>query len=605
MESEVSTVNENTTPNPQSREAASPAFAPSMKIRVRTGCDTCRSRKVKCDEQRPVCQKCTRLKRTCTYRLPSASHSPQTLHEDLSPPVSSCQAKISDSSENIELQVESALDPLAKQTNLEVVTPDVSMTAYPDVAPVAAQPTDLSRDAIQWSQNNRSSIFYPASQIGVVDVSPTDQFHSTSELIYMSTVLDWMGVSEVPAKSTFAYFLDVVDCTLLSPFDQLNWRRMKQYIAYLGLEQPLVADFLRALQALYRSQVDHLPRTYATTLQQIALDNFESVIGDTTVDFEILLICAFLQCLCAVTAPNEDGPSLGMFDGLFTERLQSSLEHGPQSAIFSRICAWLQLLNTVTKHPGSVGLLSNTVLRLLYSRVGEQLPSLSMLDRDAYPERGFYDTIAEPVFTFYIKLQKISNQITDVTHYRRSRSTAADQEEVSKILADLTTKLATLWEHRPPPLQLEPIKIRESFSETIAKPLIMLAGLCIAAFQVETIVIGRILGDPPFPTPEIQHARLKIRQVIEGEGEWLAADEAGALNPGYLRPLFVYALESFVKDQSDWAACQLRRIKHPNSTGNFLASFVEAHGEAQRREGRRVTMKYFCYQTFGVPLPFM
>lgn len=43
----------------------------------------------------------------------------------------------------------------------------------------------------------------------------------------------------------------------------------------------------------------------------------------------------------------------------------------------------------------------------------------------------------------------------------------------------------------------------------------------------------------------------------------------------------------------------------PRSRSNFLASFVEAHGEAQRAQGGRGTMKYFCYQTFGVALPFM
>lgn len=35
--------------------------------RVRSGCITCRTRKVKCDEVRPVCKNCARLKRRCAY----------------------------------------------------------------------------------------------------------------------------------------------------------------------------------------------------------------------------------------------------------------------------------------------------------------------------------------------------------------------------------------------------------------------------------------------------------------------------------------------------------------------------------------------------------
>ena len=35
--------------------------------RSRTGCWTCRTRKVKCDEGRPICGQCTRLGHTCDY----------------------------------------------------------------------------------------------------------------------------------------------------------------------------------------------------------------------------------------------------------------------------------------------------------------------------------------------------------------------------------------------------------------------------------------------------------------------------------------------------------------------------------------------------------
>ncbi|KAG9231486.1 hypothetical protein BJ875DRAFT_444036 [Amylocarpus encephaloides] len=36
-----------------------------FKLRVRTGCNTCRIRKVKCDEGKPTCQRCTSTSRTC------------------------------------------------------------------------------------------------------------------------------------------------------------------------------------------------------------------------------------------------------------------------------------------------------------------------------------------------------------------------------------------------------------------------------------------------------------------------------------------------------------------------------------------------------------
>jgi Fungal Zn(2)-Cys(6) binuclear cluster domain len=46
-----------------------PAIPPRARLppRSRTGCWTCRTRKVKCDEGRPVCGQCSRLGHNCDY----------------------------------------------------------------------------------------------------------------------------------------------------------------------------------------------------------------------------------------------------------------------------------------------------------------------------------------------------------------------------------------------------------------------------------------------------------------------------------------------------------------------------------------------------------
>jgi hypothetical protein len=43
------------------------ALRARLTSRSRTGCWTCRTRKVKCDEGRPVCGQCTRLRHNCDY----------------------------------------------------------------------------------------------------------------------------------------------------------------------------------------------------------------------------------------------------------------------------------------------------------------------------------------------------------------------------------------------------------------------------------------------------------------------------------------------------------------------------------------------------------
>lgn len=53
----------------RSGRVSAPAVAPKNRLppRSRTGCWTCRTRKVKCDEGRPICGQCSRLGHTCDY----------------------------------------------------------------------------------------------------------------------------------------------------------------------------------------------------------------------------------------------------------------------------------------------------------------------------------------------------------------------------------------------------------------------------------------------------------------------------------------------------------------------------------------------------------
>jgi hypothetical protein len=434
-----------------------------------------------------------------------------------------------------------------------------------------------------------------------IEESSSARFQQTSHHICWTLTIDWFAPSEVPTQSSFSYFIQEVDSPILSPFDFLNWARVKTYVAQLGIQETSVATSIQAVQALYRAQVNRLPVAHAMSVYQAAITSFESISGNEAVDFHIVLVGAFLLCLSVATLPNEDGPTFSAFDGPFVTRLEAWLLNGHPSPVSLRIGAWIQFLHTSIKRVGAPGLLSEPVSSLLYNHITE-VPSLSELDCGTHPTNGLYDIISAPVFAFYLELQRISNQVADVSHYRRSRITPADQAEVTDLLAGLKTNMRRLWEARPSPLRLQPGQLREQFGRTIADPLIALAGVCVAAYFAEVVVIGRTLGDPPQASAEAIQAMKQIWDIVEGD--WDASKEA-VLNPGYLRPLFLYAIESLQKDETQWAVDCIRKIKNPMSRSDFIASLADALGEAQKIQGRRVTTKAFSYQTFGVPPPCM
>ena len=412
--------------------------------------------------------------------------------------------------------------------------------------------------------------------------------------------MDWLLPSETPIQPSFSYFVTDVDVPFLSSFDGLNWQRVKTYVAQLGIRETPVATAILAVQALHRSQINRLPMAHAMSLYQEALTTFETRVGDGSAEFDTILVLAFLICLAVVTLPNEDAPPLKALDGVFETRLRAWLLRGDLSPISWRIGAWLQFLHVTIKRAGGSGLLSKSLSCVLSNDL-ESPPSLSVLDCDTVPANGLYDNLSAPVFAFYHQLQRISSDVAGISHYHRSRITPEDQAEVADLVAYLRVKLHRLWDARPSALRLPPGQLRDHFCRNIAEPLASLVGVCITAYYTEVVAMNRNLGDPPFATPESMDAMKQIRAVVEAVG----SDAARGINPGHLRALYYYAIESPHEEDMRWAVGRLKQIHNPMSRGGFFASLAEALAEAQRIKGRRVTMKAFCYQTFGVPMPFM
>ncbi|CVL02568.1 related to C6 transcription factor [Fusarium mangiferae] len=82
-------------------------------LRVKTGCFTCRNRKKKCDEVRPVCSGCRRNKIPCRWpspqSLPNANDSPRLEHSVQTPTLGGLQTP-SPQSFGVEMGVEEALE---------------------------------------------------------------------------------------------------------------------------------------------------------------------------------------------------------------------------------------------------------------------------------------------------------------------------------------------------------------------------------------------------------------------------------------------------------------------------------------------------------------
>ncbi|KAL7921666.1 hypothetical protein ACQKWADRAFT_294933 [Trichoderma austrokoningii] len=542
--------------------------------RVRSGCLTCRSRKVKCDELRPVCRNCTRLKRSCVYKPRKSRQYPAssrlgTLASQTYPSPSSEQ----DETPSGNIATDAAKNPF--------LSPDSSIV---DIT------TRLEKVLRRQDGSSNNAEFESATLI--------------SRDIELTTTIDVLATHQVPLALSFAFFVDEVECPAITAFDGVNWRRMKTAVVEMGMRNGAVAEAIVALSTLYKGQMYGLPLSKAMSLYGSARLIYGRLLDDDDLGFDVVLVTVFLLSLFESMQYYETDTLLREPSEKLVQRLdawtQSLLPHSPLTI---RISVWLRLLHTTAIRGGGMGLISDGIYNLLSSYDEAAMPNLAVSEDTS---THVYEMIAAPIFDFYFRLQIISGEIARLTHYHRSRTTGIDQKDVAQQIAQITSRLHALWNTRSAAQRQTPEELRAHLESNVADPIIALIGMCHAAYHGEFIEIGRVLGDPVSEFTESRQAMRRLREIVDGD--WNAHHEEGGrsqLRTGYLRPLFLYAIECMDRDESQWAVEKLERIKNPICRSEFFAAFGRELSEAQMRKERRVTTRFFCIWHFGVPPPFL
>ncbi|KAL7949909.1 hypothetical protein V8C42DRAFT_308949 [Trichoderma barbatum] len=578
--------------------------------RVRSGCLTCRSRKVKCDELRPVCHNCTRLKRRCVYKprksQPDHGAAPQT-PEQLTPD-GSIDATAPDFGQAAEVELASQQYPSPLSDGKDgAFVQGVPLDGEFSIANGTATNPFLSPDSsiVDITARLEKALRQDAisGTLDDAEFEPASPTTLISRDIELTTTIDVLAIREVPLQPSISFFVESVDCPAIAPFDAVNWRRMKAEVAEIGMSNEAVAQAIVALATLYKGQIYGLPLSKAMYLHQSAKSTYEELLVDGTQDFDIILITTFLLCLFDIVQYYETVPLLREPSEAFLTRLRAWTQGQlPSSPLTIRMAVWLRLLHTTTIRGGGTGLVSNDIYEL-FSTCSDNLPNIAAPVNDL-PDTSthIYEMLTTPIFNFYFRLQMISGQIAQMTHYHRSRTTGVDQKDVVEQMAHVSSRLHTLWNNRCATQRQTAEDLRAHLAPKVADPIIALVGMANAAYHAEFIEIGRVLGDPISKSPESRQAMHHIREIVDGDWN---AQEGGILKTGYLRPLFLYAIECMDQDETQWAVGQLERIKNPICRSDFFAAFSRELSKAQLRKERRVTTKFFCIWYFGVPPPFL
>ncbi|KGO62499.1 Protein of unknown function DUF3468 [Penicillium expansum] len=136
---------------PQKQALFQPLSDQKKHKRTRSGCFTCRSRRIKCDENRPLCERCRKGSRDCVYPSPTSSSSASSKASSRNTAKSRAgrpQSRGSDSSAKVDSETLSPLQPIIDEEE-----PD---SAVSKSRPSPASATTTSQPDLRKSQSAQS-----------------------------------------------------------------------------------------------------------------------------------------------------------------------------------------------------------------------------------------------------------------------------------------------------------------------------------------------------------------------------------------------------------------------------------------------------------------
>jgi hypothetical protein len=122
-------------------------------------------------------------------------------------------------------------------------------------------------------------------------------------------------------------------------------------------------------------------------------------------------------------------------------------------------------------------------------------------------------------------------------------------------------------------------------------------------YHAEVIYHGRAHGRTSTPAPEALDAKRHIRNIVDRVITLLPPN--GRLDPAYMWPLFLYAVERTTRDGVGWAIDKLHLVNDPLWSTDFIKNFVGQLSSEQLQRGERVDSRYFCVEKYGNPPPFI
>ncbi|OKL63637.1 hypothetical protein UA08_00265 [Talaromyces atroroseus] len=573
--------------------------------RTRTGCLTCRRRKVRCNEVHPRCGHCTRLRLACSWP-PDSSFTVPGIETSKSKPAylnnrgkrqrqrSRSQSPPQKQQPLQQSQQLSELPPPQQQSlpeadfneifNYASFLWDNDSSTLP--FPTASSPLDVLNSL---REQPHIPILPARSETGRRTVqtscktprSPGDRWLSGDASL--SPEGSSVNISETDLSELFAHSNAP---PILAPVEtSFRWSRMRKMLVYMCQKSDMVKNAVMAFAALQLDSPGSRRRTIYAQYYAFSRDMLTKLLAKVTKDQNLLTvelnhILATIFLLTYIDLLDDD-----------VYKAHGNLRDAFQRSVYYHGCDYLMAVPNL----------------LLDMESPPETLSGGLEDAETVLE----DVLSRPAYSFFQKVQSFMGRISRIDPWHRSRGTVEDETEVMIIAQKISKDIKALWLQRPPLMDHAiACKLVPPFlSPSLANNLTRMLMVCYANYHACFVHLHRVAYKNLPRTPELDVALCAIQEVTENIirtplGTSNSVETLCDFSPGsplpinMLWPLLMLGVESDDTHQRAWVIAAMKRMESIVSNAGITADVLEEVIRRQDETGQRVDIRQVMHDTF-------
>ncbi|PVH84851.1 hypothetical protein DL98DRAFT_610344 [Cadophora sp. DSE1049] len=412
---------------------------PRRPPRSKSGCLTCRRRKVRCNEHRPRCSHCERLNLECLWR-PIQQTSRQATsnlrqgHGELSFMSNGSAAPLPTS--------ESA--SAAALPNMSGASYGANDNSFNDIFNYASFMWDPSiEDNMMQASGNSPTGHMPPFQV------PEPNMDSRALVAF----------NQAGEKELMEYFTRTVVPPIIAQVEtELKWSSMRQLLISMATASPMVRYAILAFSELLMGREHSVVPQYQQYYQKAAAEAQRYVSGmspgnESTSAATLEYVLATLFFLSYIDL-LEGGIGNAHAHLKHAYDVFCKVDKSQFRMVGKRLVSWIRLLDARAVSAGGEGLF---LLGSNEDLIDQSSPATSIEVAEGSTDNGeadiedvLFDALYQPGFLFFQKIQSFMGRISLIDPWHRSRGTVKDETEVMSIAAKIGRDLTSLWEQRPP-----------------------------------------------------------------------------------------------------------------------------------------------------------